>query len=124
MAAGRDPLRPAYRLARHAAGGEQITLYVEMACNRLFGVDKRARYALEQAEIAVFDCEAWDLLWDFKVIADLAQELPDDTPARRAGAAGRQPHGQRHPPRRLQHLAGSPPHRARVPLGAQWRWPA
>ncbi len=79
------PLRPAYRLARHAAGGEQITLYVEMACNRLFGVDKRARYALEQAEIGVFDCEAWDLLWDFKVIADLAQELPDGTP--RAGQA-------------------------------------
>jgi len=79
------PLRPAYRLTRRAAGGEHLVLYVEMACNRLFGVEKRARYVLEQAEIAVFDCDAWDLLWDFKVIADIAQELPEDSP--RAGQA-------------------------------------
>ncbi len=80
-----EPLRPAYRLMRRAAGGEQLTLYVEMACNRLFGIEARQRYVLEQAEIAVFDREAWDLLWDFKVIADLAQELPENSP--RAGQA-------------------------------------
>ena len=80
-----EPLRPAYRLTRSAAGGEHLTLYVEMACNRLFGVDQRARYVLEQAELGVFDRAAWDLFWDFQVIADMAQELPENTP--RAGQA-------------------------------------
>ncbi len=80
-----EPLRPAYRLTRAAQGGERLTLYVEMACNRLFGIEKRQRYVLEQAEIAAFDREAWDLLWDFVVIADMARELPENTP--RAGQA-------------------------------------
>jgi alpha-mannosidase len=75
-----EPLRPAYRLTRGAHGGELITLYVEMACNRLFGVEARQRYSLEQAEIGAFDPEAWDLLWDFTVIADMARELPENSP--------------------------------------------
>jgi alpha-mannosidase len=80
-----EPLRPAYRLTRSAAGGEQLTLYVEMACNRLFGIEGSPRFVLQQAEIAGFDRQAWDLLWDFKVIADMAVELPENTP--RAGQA-------------------------------------
>jgi alpha-mannosidase len=80
-----EPLRPAYRLTHAAQGGETITLYVEMACNRLFGIEKRQRYVLEQAEIGAFDPEAWKLLWDFVVIADMARELPENTP--RAGQA-------------------------------------
>ena len=80
-----EPLRPAYRLTRAAAGGEHLTLYVEMACNRLFGIEGAPRFVLQQAEIAAFDRDAWDLLWDFKVIADMAPELPENTP--RAGQA-------------------------------------
>ena len=78
-------LRPAYRLSKSAAGGEHLTLYVEMACNRLFGIEGGLRFILKQAEIAAFDRDAWDLLWDFKVIADMAVELPENSP--RAGQA-------------------------------------
>jgi alpha-mannosidase len=81
----RRPIRSAYRLAASARGGERICLYVEMACNTLFGIDPLNIFPLKQAEIAVFDHEAWDLLWDFVIIADMAQHLPANTP--RAGQA-------------------------------------
>ncbi len=80
-------VRPEYILTRKAKGGEAITLYVEMAVNNLFGLgygSDSVRLSqvgvLRQAEIALFDRDAWDLLWDFKVIADMAQELPRTTP--------------------------------------------
>ncbi len=80
-------VRPEYILTRKAKGGESLVLYVEMAANNLFGLGyggDPSRLAmvgmLRQAEIAAFDREAWDLLWDFKVIADMAQELPQTTP--------------------------------------------
>lgn len=79
------PLRAAYRLLRSARGGENLTLYVEMACNGLFGAEPHPVYLLKQAEIGTFDRQAWDLLWDFTVIADMARELPENTP--RAGQA-------------------------------------
>ncbi len=80
-----QPLRNEYLLTRHALGGEQITLFIEVACNGLFGLSGRPEWLanlglLRQAEIAVFDREAWDLLWDFRVIADMACELPANTP--------------------------------------------
>ncbi len=79
--------RPEYILTRSAKGGETLTLYIEMAVNNLFGLGVqgdpvRLSYIgqLRQAEIAAFDREAWDLLWDFKVIADMAANLPLNTP--------------------------------------------
>jgi len=80
-------IRPEYILTRSAKGGESLVLYVEMAVNNLFGLGVALDPAhlaqigtLRQAEIAVFDREAWDLLWDFRVIADMAQHLPANTP--------------------------------------------
>jgi alpha-mannosidase len=80
-------IRPEFILTRKARGGESLTLYIEMAANNLFGLGYGSDSpqlaqlgTLRQAEIALFDREAWDLLWDFKVIADLAQELPRNTP--------------------------------------------
>lgn len=82
---GAMALRPEYILTRKAKGGEQIELYVEMAVNQLFGIgedtnDSTQLGTLRQCEIAVFDRDAWDLLWDFKVIADMAELLPEKTP--------------------------------------------
>ncbi len=79
------PLRNEYLLTRRATGGEQMILYIEVACNGLFGLSGRPEWLanlglLRQAEIAVFDRDAWDLLWDFQVIADMACELPLNTP--------------------------------------------
>jgi alpha-mannosidase len=50
----------------------------------MFGLDNKAHNPrigeLSQAEIAVFDHEAWDLYWDLKIIADMALHLPANTP--------------------------------------------
>lgn len=79
-----SPLRSSYRLTRQAMGGEELEYYIEAACNGMFGGDNKpyGRYIGEllQAEIAVFNRAAWDLYWDLKVIADMAQFLPDHTP--------------------------------------------
>ena len=76
--------RPAYRLTKAAQGGEHIELYVEVACNNLFGVSGNSQPTriglLRRAEICVLDREAWDLLWDFVTVADMATHLPVNTP--------------------------------------------
>jgi alpha-mannosidase len=83
-------IRPEYRLISNTSGGESMTVYIEVACNGLFGnsfstSDINLTGYLRKAEIAVFDPEAWDLYWDFRVIADMAEHLPEDSP--RAGQA-------------------------------------
>jgi alpha-mannosidase len=79
-----NALRKDYKLTEHASGGEKITLFVEVACNTLFGMEGARPHSqvglLRQAEIAVFDRQAWDLWWDFRVIADMAEYLPANTP--------------------------------------------
>lgn len=80
-------IRPQFELTRSAKGGEKRTLYVEMAANHLFGLGSEPDTSrlsgvgyLSKAEISAFDREAWDLLWDYKIIADMAEYLPAKTP--------------------------------------------
>ena len=77
--------RLAYRITTRATPGDRVELYVEMACNGLFGSEPEATFQLKKAEIALFDRDAWDLYWDFVVIADMANLLPPNSP--RAGQA-------------------------------------
>ena len=72
-----------------AKAGEEFELYVELAANGMFGVglggdinpvDPNKHYELLQCELAVFHRDAWDLLWDFTVIAEMAKELPEGDP--------------------------------------------
>ena len=76
-------VRKEFCLTKSAAGGETIQLYVEVAANGLFGVTKPWTPTLVgllvQAEIGAFDRAAWDLLWNYKVIADMATLLPANT---------------------------------------------
>jgi len=76
-------VRSDYRLTKAAAGGEALQLYVEVAVNGLFGAPpmpvRNNLGLLIQAEIAVFDREAWNLLWNFRIVADMAQHLPANT---------------------------------------------
>ncbi|MCD4753030.1 MAG: hypothetical protein K8R40_08165 [Anaerolineaceae bacterium] len=78
--------RPDYELSKSARGGEMGVLYIEVAVNHLFGVGgggpeiEHVVGWLRQAELAIFDRDAWDLYWDFVVVADMAQELPEGTP--------------------------------------------
>ena len=76
------PIRNRFLLTSRAQGGERQTLFIEVACNHLFGEDGRQADLgkLAQAEIAVFDRAAWDLLWDYTVIAGMAEHLPANTP--------------------------------------------
>lgn len=76
------PIRAQYQLTKSARGGERRTFHIEMACNHLFGAQKQPAQMgrLQQAEIAVFDREAWNLQWDYIVVADMAEHLPRNTP--------------------------------------------
>ncbi|HSV85280.1 MAG TPA: alpha-mannosidase [Levilinea sp.] len=80
-----DVLRGEYCLTKKAAGGEHIDLFIEAAINGLFGLSENdPRLAqlglLKQAEIAIFDRDAWNLLWDFRIVADMAHHLPLNSP--------------------------------------------
>lgn len=88
--AGGEAIRPEYVLTPQAEGDEAGMIYVEAACNHLFGAGLHGDVGdktglLKQAELAVFDRDAWDLLWDYQIIADMAQHLPENSP--RAGQA-------------------------------------
>jgi alpha-mannosidase len=72
-----------------AKAGAEFELYVELAANGMFGVglggdinpvDPDKYYELLQCELAVFHRDAWDLMWDFSVIAEMAKELPENDP--------------------------------------------
>ncbi|MCC7519837.1 MAG: alpha-mannosidase [Verrucomicrobiae bacterium] len=85
----KEALRPEFPLTARAAGGERRTLYIEVACNTLFGWEGEPVHSqvglLAQAEIACFDRDLWELYWDFMTVADMAQHLPEASP--RAGEA-------------------------------------
>ncbi|KAL0486594.1 alpha-mannosidase [Acrasis kona] len=80
--------RHEFPLISKAFGGDKYSFYIEMACNGLFGIggatmisepDKDRTFELKKCEIAVFDEEAYELLMDFKLIADMAAHLPQDS---------------------------------------------
>jgi alpha-mannosidase len=72
------PVRQHYLLTRKARGGERFSFEVETACNHFGGVGDAfpCMGNLTRAEIAVFDREAWDLLWDYFVVQDMAEHVP------------------------------------------------
>jgi len=79
-----EAIRREFQICKNAQGRESLEYFIEVACNGLLGLDNKAHNPrigeLSQAEIAVFDREAWDLYWDFKIIADMALHLPANTP--------------------------------------------
>jgi alpha-mannosidase len=77
-AQGLDPNRRDYVLPAHGA----VDLYIEAACNHLFGIggmDHATPCTLKTAAVARFNADAWDLYHDMRVLHDLAQRLPDDS---------------------------------------------
>jgi alpha-mannosidase len=64
-------------------GGDGVVLEVEVACNQLNGYNwrqtpgyrNRSPFVLEQAELARFDPEAWELYFDYLVLADLVKRM-------------------------------------------------
>jgi alpha-mannosidase len=74
--------RPDAKLFQHAAGGEEVRLEVEVACNQVFGYDfrqlqpytTRLPFVFEQADLAIFNPDAWDLYLDYAVLADILKQ--------------------------------------------------
>ncbi|MEJ0027121.1 MAG: alpha-mannosidase [Rhizomicrobium sp.] len=80
-------------VARAAKGGETVTLYIEIACNRAFGAAEAGHppaepYQLAACDIRRFDPEAWSLFHDFDVLRQLeADREPPQTPRSTGGVA-------------------------------------
>ncbi|OAQ30725.1 glycoside hydrolase family 38 protein [Linnemannia elongata AG-77] len=80
--------RVEYTLLKKAKGGEVIDLWVEMACNGMFGTGKNSlinppednrTFYLSQVELAIPNHAAWKLFYDMQVITGMANELPNET---------------------------------------------
>lgn len=78
-----------YILARHLKEGDphSMTLYIEMACNGLFGagqggmigpVDPNKTFTLQKAELAVYNRNVEELLLDFEILYDMARLIGED----------------------------------------------
>lgn len=69
--------------------GKEHTIYIEMACNRMFGnapggdliqpPDPNKHYRLDRAEIVAVDPDARQLFIDIWIIGDAAREFPQDS---------------------------------------------
>lgn len=90
---GLNPGRNFARLTPSAEGGETLTFYVEVACNRAFGNAEAGHppnesYQLAGCELRRFDAEAWSLFHDFDVLRQLeADREPPQTPKSTGGVA-------------------------------------
>ena len=86
---GLDANRNDYLITARARAGQRVDLLVEAAGNKLFGLyniahERRADYEfqLEQAELACFDRQLWQLLLDVELAFQLLLALPEDHPRR------------------------------------------
>ncbi|BFZ09579.1 hypothetical protein BsWGS_12618 [Bradybaena similaris] len=66
----------------------QQTIYIEMACNHLFGIgnvaivkpeDEKKTFTLSQAQVAVFDRDVFNLVLDIETLHDIAKEFPEES---------------------------------------------
>lgn len=71
-----------------AQQSSSIVLYLEMACNGLFGVgdgglinapDPNRTFTINKRQLGALDREAYDLYMEFKVIYEMAKHLPEDS---------------------------------------------
>lgn len=82
--------RNEYKLADRGTPGQVEVLYVEMACNTMFGngpdpsilpPEENRTYRLSRVELAVRNEAVWELYYSFLAVADIARTLPADSPA-------------------------------------------
>ncbi|GAA6052494.1 hypothetical protein JCM3770_003794 [Rhodotorula araucariae] len=80
--------RVEFILPKEKRGGT-YKYYAEVSCNAMFGnglgetngpPDMNRYFRLNSADLVVPRMDAWRLLWDFRVIKDLARELPERSP--------------------------------------------
>lgn len=80
--------RLAFRLARTCQPGEHFKVYVEVACNGMFGCgnngminppDPQRTFTLVEASLALYDKEAAQLVRLLRLLHDVAKELGDNS---------------------------------------------
>eukprot|EP00026_Physarum_polycephalum_P001500 Phypoly_transcript_01502.p1 GENE.Phypoly_transcript_01502~~Phypoly_transcript_01502.p1 ORF type:complete len:1033 (+),score=184.98 Phypoly_transcript_01502:1-3099(+) len=80
--------RTEYTLLNSAKGGEHFDFMIELACNGMFGTgrdglinapDMDKTYTLSQAEIAVFDREAYAIMLDITTLWEITKTLPEES---------------------------------------------
>ena len=90
---GLNPGRNFAALTKSAVGGETLTFFIEVACNRAFGNAEAGHppsepYQLATCELRRFDGDAWSLFHDFEVLRQLdADREPPQTPRSTGGVA-------------------------------------
>ena len=90
---GLNPGRNFAQLTPTAEGGETLSFFVEVACNRAFGNAEAGHppsepYVLAGCELRRFDADAWSLFHDFDVLRQLeADREPPQTPKSTGGVA-------------------------------------
>ncbi|PKU28885.1 hypothetical protein llap_20811 [Limosa lapponica baueri] len=71
----------------HFVSINNVTLYVELACNGLFGAGKGSmiappdpdrRFTLSKAELVIFNRDVYELLVDLEILLDMAQLLGEE----------------------------------------------
>jgi len=84
---GPEDIRSRFILTPKAMGNERGTIYVEGAINGMFGfsasagdgqVQIHALGHLRHARLVTRDRAVWDLLWDFAIIKEIAEQLPEN----------------------------------------------
>jgi alpha-mannosidase len=80
--------RVEYLLIKQAKAGDTFNIFIEMACNGMFGVGNNGQinppepnrmFQLKTCEIAAIDQEASKLWFDFQIISGMARELPNES---------------------------------------------
>ncbi|KAI0351116.1 hypothetical protein OH77DRAFT_1506678 [Trametes cingulata] len=76
-------------IPRSAIKAGKYEIVIESSCNGMFGVpwngdtiappDMNRYFQLATADLVVLNVEAWDLLWDFQTLRELADSLPGNT---------------------------------------------
>ncbi|XP_063971164.1 alpha-mannosidase 2C1-like [Lytechinus pictus] len=79
--------RTSFILTRpHSSLLEYEHLYIEMACNKILGAGNGlidapildSTFTLSQAELALFNRDAYDLMMDVEILVDMVKYLPED----------------------------------------------
>ena len=74
-----EPGKHVFQIAASAQGGEHIDVWADAGCNDLFG-NLRDNGVVKQAAIAVVHDEVRGLYYDFEVLLDFLNVLPEDSP--------------------------------------------
>ncbi len=72
------PGKRVFPITRCAQGGEEIDLWADAGCNDLFG-NLQENGTIKEANIAILDEELRELYYDFEVLLDSLQALPEDS---------------------------------------------